>query len=55
VRPATAGQPQWANPILDELQFLGKRDLALMAAAMHGISQQNAPVLFPVRGCRSSR
>lgn len=31
---------------LDELQFLGKRDLALMAAAMHGISQQNAPVLL---------
>lgn len=31
---------------LDELQFLGKRDLALMAAAMHGISQRNAPVLL---------
>jgi hypothetical protein len=31
---------------LDELQFLGKRSLALMAAAMHGISQQNAPVLL---------
>jgi hypothetical protein len=31
---------------LDELQCLGKRSLALMAAAMHGISQQNAPVLL---------
>jgi hypothetical protein len=31
---------------LDELQFLGNRDLALMAAAMHGISQRNAPVLL---------
>lgn len=31
---------------LDELQFLGKGSLALMAAAMHGISQQNAPVLL---------
>ncbi len=35
-----------ASFFLDELQFLGKRDLALMAAAMHGISQQNAPVLL---------
>lgn len=31
---------------LDEVQFLGRRDLALMAAAVHGISQQNAPVLL---------
>ena len=31
---------------LDELQFLGKADLALLAAAMHGVSQQNAPVLL---------
>jgi AAA ATPase domain len=35
---------------LDELQFLGKRSLALMAAAMHGISQQNAPVLLIAAG-----
>ena len=31
---------------LDELQFLGKSSLGLLAAAMHGISQQNAPVLL---------
>lgn len=31
---------------LDELQFLGKGSMALLAAAMHGISQQNAPVLL---------
>ncbi len=31
---------------LDEMQFLGKTDLGLLAAAMHGISQQNAPVLL---------
>jgi hypothetical protein len=31
---------------LDELQFLGKGSLGLLAAAMHGISQQNAPVLL---------
>lgn len=35
---------------LDELQFLGKRSLALLAAAMHGISQQNAPVLLIAAG-----
>lgn len=28
------------------MQFLGKGSLALLAAAMHGISQQNAPVLL---------
>lgn len=31
---------------LDELQFLGRRSLGLLAAAMHGISQQNVPVLL---------
>jgi AAA ATPase domain len=31
---------------LDEMQFLGKSSLGLLAAAMHGISQQNAPVLL---------
>lgn len=31
---------------LDELQFLGQRGMGLLAAAMHGISQQNAPVLL---------
>lgn len=35
---------------LDELQFLGKHDMALLAAAMHGISQQNAPVLLIAAG-----
>jgi hypothetical protein len=35
---------------LDELQFLGKRDMALLAAAMHGVSQQNAPVLLIAAG-----
>jgi hypothetical protein len=31
---------------LDEMQYLGKADLGLLAAAMHGISQQNSPVLL---------
>ena len=35
---------------LDELQFLGKRDMALLAAALHGVSQQNAPVLLIAAG-----
>jgi hypothetical protein len=35
---------------LDELQYLGKRSLGLLAAAMYGISQQNAPVLLVVAG-----
>jgi len=35
---------------LDELQFLGKRSLSLMAAAMHGVSQQNTPVLLIAAG-----
>jgi hypothetical protein len=35
---------------LDELQFLGKSNLALLAAAMHGVSQQNAPVLLIAAG-----
>lgn len=35
---------------LDELQFLGKRSLATLAAAMHGVSQQNAPVLLIAAG-----
>lgn len=35
---------------LDELQFLGPRGMALLAAAMHGISQQNAPVLLIAAG-----
>ena len=36
--------------LLDELQFLGRRSLATLAAAMHGISQQNAPVLLIAAG-----
>lgn len=48
---AAAGQHgSGAAFFLDELQFLGKRSLALMAAAMHGISQQNAPVLLIAAG-----
>jgi hypothetical protein len=35
---------------LDELQFLGKPGMALLAAAMHGVSQQNAPVLLIAAG-----
>jgi AAA ATPase domain len=35
---------------LDELQFLGKPGMALLAAAMHGISQQNTPVLLIAAG-----
>jgi hypothetical protein len=31
---------------LDELQFLGRGSLGVLAAAMHGISQLNAPVLL---------
>lgn len=31
---------------LDEMQFLGKGSLGLLATAMHGVSQQNAPVLL---------
>lgn len=31
---------------LDEMQFLGRGSLAILAAAMHGISQQTAPVLL---------
>lgn len=35
---------------LDELQFLGKPGMALLATAMHGISQQNTPVLLIAAG-----
>jgi hypothetical protein len=31
---------------LDEMQFLGRNSLALLAEAMHGISQRGAPVLL---------
>ena len=43
---AAAKHGSGAAFFLDELQFLGKKSLALLAAAMHGISQQNAPVLL---------
>lgn len=43
---AAAAHGSGAAFFLDELQFLGKGSLALLAAAMHGISQQNAPVLL---------
>jgi AAA ATPase domain len=46
VGSAAAQYGSGAAFFLDELQFLGKGSLALLAAAMHGISQQNAPVLL---------
>lgn len=36
--------------LLDEVQFLGRRDLATLAAAMHGVSQQSTPVLLVAAG-----
>lgn len=36
--------------LLDELQFLGRRSLATLATAMHGVSQQNTPVLLVAAG-----
>jgi hypothetical protein len=46
VGAAASHQGSGAAFFLDELQFLGKRSLGLLAAAMHGISQQNTPVLL---------
>ncbi len=46
VGAASAQHGSGAAFFLDEMQFLGKRSLALLATAMHGISQQNAPVLL---------
>ena len=50
VGAAAAEQGSGAAFFLDELQFLGKRSLALLAASMHGISQQNTPVLLVAAG-----
>ncbi|MFZ0385558.1 MAG: ATP-binding protein [Solirubrobacteraceae bacterium] len=50
VGAAAAQHGSGAAFLLDELQFLGKRSLATLAAAMHGISQQNAPVLLIAAG-----
>lgn len=46
VGAAAAQHGSGAAFFLDEMQFLGKGSLAMLAAAMHGISQQNAPVLL---------
>ena len=50
VGAAAAQHGSGAAFLLDEVQFLGRRDLATLAAAMHGISQQNAPVLLVAAG-----
>ncbi|HEY5429539.1 MAG TPA: hypothetical protein VIK04_10515 [Solirubrobacteraceae bacterium] len=45
-RGAAAQPGSGAVFLLEELQFLGRRGLATLAAAMHGVSQQAAPVLL---------
>jgi AAA ATPase domain len=50
VAAAAAQHGSGAAFLLDELQFLGKRSLATLAAAMHGVSQQNSPVLLVAAG-----
>jgi AAA ATPase domain len=50
VGAAAAQHGSGAAFLLDELQFLGKRSLGLLATAMHGVSQQNAPVLLVAAG-----
>lgn len=50
VGAAASQQGSGAAFFLDELQFLGRRSLSLLAAAMHGISQQNTPVLLVAAG-----
>jgi hypothetical protein len=50
VGKAASQQGSGAAFFLDELQFLGLRGMGLLAAAMHGISQQNAPVLLVAGG-----
>ncbi len=46
VGAASAAHGSGAALFLDEMQFLGRGSLSLLAAAMHGISQQSAPVLL---------
>ncbi len=50
VGAAAAQHGSGAPFLLDELQFLGKHSLSMLAAAMHGVSQQNAPVLLVAAG-----
>jgi hypothetical protein len=50
VGTAAAQHGSGAAFFLHELQYLGKRSLAMLAAAMHGVSQQNAPVLLVAAG-----
>jgi hypothetical protein len=50
VGAAAAQHGSGAAFLLDELQFLGKRSLSMLAAAMHGVSQQNTPVLLVAAG-----
>jgi hypothetical protein len=50
VGAAAAQHGSGAAFLLDEVQFLGKRSLSMLAAAMHGVSQQNAPVLLVAAG-----
>jgi AAA ATPase-like protein len=50
VGAAAAQHGSGAAFLLDEVQFLGRRSLATLAAAMHGISQQNAPALLIAAG-----
>src|ERR1700685_1721529 len=50
VGAAAAQHGSGAAFLLDELQFLGKRSLSMLAAAMHGVSQQKAPVLLVAAG-----
>lgn len=50
VGAAAARHGSGAAFFLDELQFLGKRSLASLAGAMHGVSQQNTPVLLIAAG-----
>lgn len=47
---AAAQHGSGAAFLLDEVQFLGRRDLATLAAAMHGVSQQGTPVLLVAAG-----
>lgn len=50
VGAAAAQHGSGAAFLLDEVQFLGRRDLATLAAAMHGVSQQGTPVLLVAAG-----
>jgi hypothetical protein len=47
---AAAEQGAGVLYLLDELQFLSRKDLGLLATAMHRISQENTPVLLAAAG-----